>query len=133
MFCLLLAGVSALVVRRMVAVGVLDTPNARSAHARPTPKGGGVGVVAAFMAGIVALYAFAEFSRIADPYFRGVILASGAIAAVAFGDDTHRWPFTVKLGAQLAAAALAVGSGLVVDRVNVPLAGAVGLGWAGCR
>ena len=115
----------------MVVVGVMDRPNSRSAHVRPTPKGGGVGVVVAFMAGMVLLYAFAEFSRIADPYFRGVILASGAIAAVAYGDDTHDWPFTVKLGAQLGAALLAVGSGLVVERLNLPGVGAVALGWAG--
>ena len=131
MFCAALALLSALVVHRMIGVGVLDTPNARSAHARPTPKGGGVGVVVAFVVGIVALYAFAEFARIADPYFRGVILASVAIAVVAFLDDTHDWPFTVKLGAQLGAAVLAVGSGLVVDGVNLPLAGPVALGWAG--
>ena len=115
----------------MIAVGVLDRPNARSAHARPIPKGGGVGVVAAFMAGIVALYAFAAFARIADPYFRGVILASGAIAGVAWLDDTRNWPFTVKLAAQVGAAVLAVGSGLYVAEVNVPLLGPVALGWAG--
>ena len=130
-FLAVLAMLSALVVRRMIGVGVLDTPNARSAHARPTPKGGGVGVVVAFVAGIVALYAFAEFARIADPYFRGVILASVAIAVVAFLDDTRDWPFTVKLGAQLGAAVLAVGSGLVVDGVNLPLAGPLALGWVG--
>ena len=44
------------------------------------PKGGGVGVVAAFLVGVAALYRYAEFSRLADPYFRGLILASFAIA-----------------------------------------------------
>jgi UDP-GlcNAc:undecaprenyl-phosphate GlcNAc-1-phosphate transferase len=131
LFFMALAGLSALVVRFMIGVGVMDTPDARKAHVRPTPKGGGVGVVAAFMAGIVLLYGFAEFSRLADGYFRGVILASGAIAVVAFLDDTRNWPFTVKLGGQVGAALLAVGSGLYVDRLNLPVLGPVSLGWFG--
>ena len=131
LFFVALAGLSAAVVRGMIGVGVMDTPDARKVHTRPIPKGGGVGVVVAFMAGILLLYAFAEFSRLADGYFRGVILASGAIAVVAFLDDTREWPFTVKLGGQVAAALLAVGSGLYVDRLNLPLLGPVELGWFG--
>ena len=131
LFFVALAGLSAAVVRGMIGAGVMDTPDARKVHTRPIPKGGGVGVVVAFMAGILLLYAFAEFSRLADGYFRGVILASGAIAVVAFLDDTREWPFTVKLGGQVAAALLAVGSGLYVDRLNLPLLGPVELGWFG--
>ena len=131
-----LAGLSAGVVRLMVGVGVMDLPDAgrpgaRKAHARPVPKGGGVGVVAAFLVGTVILYRYAEFARLADPYFRGVILAAAAIALVAFLDDIRDWPFAIKLGAQVAAAAVAVGSGLVVDRLNLPGLGPVTLGWAG--
>ena len=130
-FCIALAGLSAVVVRAMIGVGVMDTPDARKMHTRPVPKGGGVGVVAAFLTGIVLLYAFAEFSRLADAYFRGMILASVAIAVVAFMDDARNWNFSVKLAAQLGAALLAVGSGLYVSAVNLPLAGPVELGWVG--
>jgi len=124
------------VVRLMVGVGVMDLPDAgrpdaRKAHARPVPKGGGVGVVAAFLVGTLILYRYAEFARLADPYFRGVILAATAIALVAFLDDIRDWSFAIKLGAQVAAAAVAVGSGLVVDRLNLPGLGPVALGWAG--
>ncbi len=130
-FSLFLAGLSAAVVRAMIGVGVMDTPDARKVHTAPIPKGGGVGVVAAFLAGIVLLYAFAEFSRLADGYFRGVILAAAAIAGVAYLDDVRVWPFWVKLGGQVFAALLAVGSGLYVQTVNLPVLGAVDLGWAG--
>ena len=115
----------------MTRVGVLDRPDARKAHNRPIPKGGGVGVVAAFLLGMALLYRYAGFARIADPYFRGVILASAAIALVAFLDDLWDWPFTVKLAAQVAAALLAVGSGLSIRDVRVPDIGAVPLGWLG--
>jgi len=131
LFCAAMAGLSAAVVRFMITAGVLDQPDARKAHRRVIPKGGGVGVVAAFLVGTAILYGFAGFSRIADGYFLGVILAASAIALVAFLDDLRDWPFTVKLGAQLAAAAVAVASGLVVTVVNVPGWGAVPLGLVG--
>ena len=41
-----LALLSAVVVRLMIGIGVMDTPDARKSHSRPTPKGGGVGVLA---------------------------------------------------------------------------------------
>ena len=133
---LALAGLSALLVRVMVGVGVMDLPDAghaggRKAHARPVPKGGGVGIVVAFLVGTLVLYRYAEFSRIADPSFRGVILAAAGIALVAFLDDIRDWPFAIKLGAQVLAAAVAVGSGVVVDALNLPGVGPVALGWAG--
>ena len=93
-----LALLSAAVVQAMIAVRVLDRPDARKAHTQDTPKGGGVGVVVAFLIGIAVLYRFAEFARLADPYFTGVIEASMAIAVVAFLDDLYDWKFTIKLG-----------------------------------
>jgi UDP-GlcNAc:undecaprenyl-phosphate GlcNAc-1-phosphate transferase len=126
-----LALVSALIVAAMISARVMDVPNARSSHARPTPKGGGVGVVVAFMLGITVLYGYADFSRIADVYFRGVILAALAIAVVAFLDDLADWPFAVKLGAQAAAALAAAGTGMYVRVLNLPYLGPLDLGWAG--
>jgi UDP-GlcNAc:undecaprenyl-phosphate GlcNAc-1-phosphate transferase len=115
----------------MTKVGVVDVPGERSSHTRPTPKGGGVGIVAAFLVGMAVLYGFASFSRIADPYFRAVIAAAAGIAIVAYLDDVLAWPAWVKLVAQLGAAAIAVGAGLWVQEIRVPLIGAVQLGWLG--
>lgn len=131
LFCAGLAGISALVVRATIDARVMDRPNARSAHTRPTPKGGGIGIVVAFMLGIAVLYGFADFSRIAGPYFRGVILAAFAIAVVSFIDDLRDWPFMVKLATQVLAAAAAIFSGLYVNEIRVPFWGAVQLGWLG--
>ena len=103
-----LALLSAAVVQVMIAVRVMDRPDPRKVHTRDTPKGGGVGVVVAFLVGIAVLYRFAEFARLADPYFIGVIEASMAIAVVAFLDDLYDWKFTIKLAAQILAAVVAV-------------------------
>ncbi|MDE2199960.1 MAG: undecaprenyl/decaprenyl-phosphate alpha-N-acetylglucosaminyl 1-phosphate transferase [Rhodospirillales bacterium] len=130
-FAVAMALVSAVTVRAMITARVMDAPDARKAHAVPTPKGGGVGVVVAFLLGISVLYGTARFARLADPYFRGVILASIAIAVVAFVDDLRDWPFGVKLAAQLLAALAAIGSGLYVQVFSFPYFGAVDLGWWG--
>jgi UDP-GlcNAc:undecaprenyl-phosphate GlcNAc-1-phosphate transferase len=126
-----LAVLSALLVRGMIAFRLMDTPNARKAHDCPTPKGGGVGIVAAFLIGTALLYEFAAFSRLANPYFLGVIAAAAAIAIVAFLDDIYDWRFTVKLGAQLLAGVVAIGSGLYVRIYNLPYLGPLDLGWFG--
>ncbi len=130
-FAAVLAGLSASTVHMMIGVGILDRPDPRKAHAAPTPKCGGVGVVVAFLAGMFVLYHFADFARLGEPYFRGVILASAGIAAVAFLDDLRDWPFAVKLVAQVLAALLAVGSGLYVRVYRLPYVGPVDIGWLG--
>ncbi|MGH7044011.1 MAG: glycosyltransferase family 4 protein [Acetobacteraceae bacterium] len=131
LFAACLACLSAAVVRGMIAIRLMDRPNGRSAHARPTPKCGGLGPVAAFVVGLLVLYGWADFSRLAHPYFIGVIAASVAIAVVALIDDLVDWPFAVKLAAQLLAALAAVASGVYVHDYAVPYAGVVFVGWIG--
>jgi UDP-GlcNAc:undecaprenyl-phosphate GlcNAc-1-phosphate transferase len=126
-----LAVLSAVTVRLMIAVRLLDRPNARSAHIVPTPKGGGVGIVVAFLVGVVVLYRYADFARLADAYFLGVIGAATAIAIVALLDDLVDFPFTVKLAAQVLAALVAVGTGLYLRDYRVPYLGGLYVGWVG--
>ncbi len=130
-FCACLALLSAAAVWGMTRVGAIDTPGTRSSHTKPTPKGGGVGIVAAFLLGMGVLYQYAVFSRIADPYFRAVMLAALGIAVVAYLDDVLYWPASVKLLAQVAAAMLAVGGGLSLTFLRLPVFGTVQLGWLG--
>ncbi len=126
-----LALLSALVVRLMIAFPILDHPDPRKAHTRPTPKGGGLGIVVAFLAGMLVLFGIARSARLADPQFLGVILAAAAIAAVALADDMRDFRFTVKLAAQTLAALVALGSGLSLTRLALPYVGPVDLGWLG--
>jgi UDP-GlcNAc:undecaprenyl-phosphate GlcNAc-1-phosphate transferase len=128
-FAAALALLSAAVVRAMIAARVLDRPDPRKVHTLDTPKGGGVGVVVAFLVGIAVLYRFAEFARLADEYFIGVIEASVAIAVVAFLDDLFDWKFTVKLAIQVLAALVAVGSGIYVVDYRLPYVGPLYIGW----
>src|SRR6202012_6166030 len=120
--------ISAAVVLAMISARIMDRPELRKLHVKPTPKGGGVAVVVTFLAGIAVLYRYGEFARLADPYFRGVIEASLAIAIVSFLDDLYDWPFSIKLSAQVAAALVAVSSGLYVTDLHIPYQG---LFWGG--
>jgi UDP-N-acetylmuramyl pentapeptide phosphotransferase/UDP-N-acetylglucosamine-1-phosphate transferase len=55
--------------------GILDHPNARSSHSRPTPRGGGLGLLAALGIGLIPAL-IPEF---------GVSAAAIAVAALGFG------------------------------------------------
>ncbi|MFC7736032.1 glycosyltransferase family 4 protein [Roseomonas sp. GCM10028921] len=129
-FAALLVLLSAGVVRLLIAYPMLDDParRAATAHKVPTPRGGGLGIVAAFVAGMVMLYGTARFARIAEAEFIGIILAALAIAGVALLDDLLDFRFVVKLVAQAGAAMVALASGLVVTRLAVPWVGVVELG-----
>lgn len=128
LICPVLALVSALTVRAMIARPILDHPNHRSAHARPTPKGGGLGPVLAFALGMLAFHAT---DPAGDWRSLGVVLAALAIAGVALADDLRDFRFIVKLLAQAAAALVAVAAGLVLHRLSLPLLGEVELGALG--
>ena len=126
-----LAIFSGIIVRVMVTLGVPDKPDARKAHTETTPKSGGVGIVCAFLLGVLLLYRYGQVSRLAEPYFIGVIAASLLIALVSMLDDLLDMSFAVKLGTQLIAALAVIVSGLWVHSVALPFFGTFALGWAG--
>jgi len=118
-------------VRAMMARPILDHPEARKMHQRPTPKGGGVGPVLAFVLGMLVLYHLMPPNPMADGRYVGVILAAVAIAGVALADDVRDFRFVVKLTAQAVAALVALGAGLVLHTLSLPGIGAVPLGVLG--
>ncbi len=121
--------VSVCVCMLVMRLGVLDVPNARSSHERPTPSTGGIGIFAAFAVGLAFVWATED----------GLACGAAAIAAAAAGmaligllDDLGRFAtFRVKLAVQIAAAAAVPASGIAFTHFPVPGVGAVGLGWAG--
>ncbi|MFN6954305.1 MAG: glycosyltransferase family 4 protein [Acetobacteraceae bacterium] len=121
----LLAALSALVVRALIARPILDMPDARKAHARPTPTAGGLGVVAAVAGGMAVLWAAGD----AGPAQHAALLAAAAaMAALGLLDDRFDLPALPRLLAQAAAAAVAIAGGLVLERVSLPWIGEVALG-----
>ncbi len=125
---LLAWGLTAGLRRYALARSLLDIPNARSSHSLPTPRGGGVAIVLAFLLGLLA----APLVGVALPpaLLWAMLGAGGGIALLGFLDDhghiAARWRL---LGHFMAAAwALYWLGGLPVLR----LFGAdIDLGWFG--
>ncbi|EJM55284.1 MraY family glycosyltransferase [Pseudomonas sp. GM48] len=114
--------------RYALARSIVDVPNARSSHSIPTPRGGGVAIVIAFL---LALPFLAWAQLVTMPMLIAIGGAGGLIAIVGFIDDhghiAARWRL---LGHFCAAAwALFCLGGLP----PITLFGwAVDLGWLGC-
>jgi UDP-GlcNAc:undecaprenyl-phosphate GlcNAc-1-phosphate transferase len=126
-----LALFSGIIVRVMISIGVPDHPDARKAHVQTTPKSGGVGIVLAFLLGVMLLYRYGQVSRLAETYFIGVIAAAVLMAVVSFIDDLLNISFVIKLATQMAAALVAVAAGLWVHVLALPYYGTIDIGWLG--
>lgn len=82
----------------------LDLPNQRSSHRTPTPRGGGVGIVVGFVAGLAAwLLLGGSLSPRAIGWLAGALLVAG----VSFVDDLHPLPAAPRLATHGASAGIA--------------------------
>lgn len=113
------AATSALLIRRMIAVAVLDTPGHRSAHTRPTPKGGGIGVIGAFLIFFVPLRLVCHLPPF-TPDTTGLMIAVAFLALVSWLDDVWQWHPLIKLAAQIGAALLVTATTLPMDGFGSP-------------
>jgi len=124
-FASLLAGWMLVGVLRMLTVrwGLVDLPNARSSHAKPTARGGGIAIV------LVTLLTVAiDFSLHGIPGSLSVawIVGGGLVAGVGFLDDLKGLSAVARAGAQLLAAIL------LLNAIDIPAVSAsLGLttGW----
>jgi len=80
---------------------LLDVPNLRSSHASPTPRGGGVAIVIAFLA---AAFLLTVLGLMDVRVLGALLIGGGAIASVGFLDDRWHLRTSVRLGVHLAAA-----------------------------
>jgi UDP-N-acetylmuramyl pentapeptide phosphotransferase/UDP-N-acetylglucosamine-1-phosphate transferase len=101
---------------RFAAGQVLDTPNQRSSHTRPTPRGGGVAIVAGFLIGLALWLANGgSLSPRALGWLAGAVLVAG----VSFVDDLRSLPALPRLVTHLLGAAIITVAG--VQERELPL------------
>ncbi len=130
LFALVCAGLAAAITWAMARWAVLvDVPNARSSHLTPTPRGGGLGILLAFAAGLVGLRAVADLPD--QPGLIGLIVGAVLMGIAGLADDIRAMSFATKLAAQVVASVLAMAGGLVISVLYVPGIGAVELGSLG--
>ena len=108
---------------------ILDIPNERSSHARPTLRGGGLAIVAITLAGWL-LYGLLNpemscFSLLA--YTGGAVL----VASISWLDDLHRLPNKVRFAAHCIGAILIIVGFGYWKTVSVPIFDNLHLGWWG--
>lgn len=104
-------------------IGAIDEPRARGLHQFPTPRLGGL----AILAGVVAAgLAFLPH----DQQTRGILIGAGVIVAVGVADDLLELSADVKLAGQILAAVIPVASGVRVDTMTLPFVGHIDLGQA---
>ena len=106
---------------------IVDMPNERSSHTRPTPRGGGLVIVSVtllcgFLLAVVSLPGGSWITCV--PYLGGSLL----VAIVSWLDDVRTLPSWLRLGAHLLAACIAVAGLGYWKEVSLPLVGTVSLG-----
>jgi Fuc2NAc and GlcNAc transferase len=133
--CWLLVGI---VRRVMVRRGVLDLPNARSSHARPTARGGGLAIVLVTLAAVALDFLW---HGIPGPLAVAWLMGGGIVAAAGLLDDLRGLPATVRASAHVLGAILllnAVNGPAVLSSLHLPTAwvlpfwalGGLGIVWS---
>jgi len=119
-------------------LGPIDHPNDRSLHRLPTPRTGGIAIVASAFTGIILSWILAfwidgESTNRLDRYPELISILAGALflAVLSYLDDRAGLPVWVRFVCHLIAASGVVFGGRVfVHSLSVPALGDVELGWA---
>lgn len=80
--------------RNASRLGLVQAPNARSSHVKPTPTGGGIGIVLGMI--VAGAYAAVQLGWTAGL----VLVAAMLLAAVGLRDDVKSVHWTIRLGTQ---------------------------------
>ncbi|GAB6858997.1 NAD-dependent epimerase/dehydratase family protein [Microbacterium xylanilyticum] len=106
-------------------LGVVDVPNERSSHARPTLRGGGVGPLVGILVGGGVVAAGLIDSRETVP-FVAVVLSAAVMGVVGAVEDLRGLDVTVRAGSQLLVGAFAtIGLGAFVGAPGWVIIGGV--------
>ena len=125
--------------RRTSKMFRLDHPNERSLHTVPTPRTGGVSIIGSLFLGLIAVQVLGQqvmrdgLSWLGWAHLESWILGlTMLVGLVSFADDRRGVPVWFRLGCQFTASGiLALGAGLVLPAVEIPLLGIVEFGWLG--
>jgi UDP-N-acetylmuramyl pentapeptide phosphotransferase/UDP-N-acetylglucosamine-1-phosphate transferase len=95
---------------------VIDRPTERSLHDKPVPRGGGLAILGACLAALVATGAVLGFAADVTWVAAGAVL----VAVVSYWDDRSGLRASVRLAAHVIAAALLVVGGIGLTHVVLP-------------
>ena len=113
-------------VRRLT---IIDIPNERSSHSQPTPRGGGISLVAMTIIGLVGSQMIWQLIS-----WRGLmfyVVAAILIAAVSWLDDLQSLSAKVRFLAHFIAAGLVIAEWGYWENLHIPLLGTIQIGQLG--
>lgn len=118
--------------RLALRLGALSSPGGRNVHKAPTPRLGGLAIVAAFFVPLIGLYfvesAIAAMVRAETRKVIGLALGGILVSAVGAVDDVRHVRPLYKIAVQIAAAGIAFWAGYRIEVVLLPFAGELNMG-----
>ena len=109
---------------------LIDVPNQRSSHSRPTPRGGGLVIATLTLLGTVMFY-LSGGASLPVLAFAAFFAATLLVSTISWLDDLKSLSSRLRLTAHaIAAVAIVAGVGYI-DRIQLPLLGIIDLGWIG--
>ena len=124
------AAVTPLVRWVSVRVGAIDRPSDRKVHPKPTPTGGGLGILIGVLFGLAIAYLIPEFRRLYRQTLelQGTIFAALVITAVGLLDDRRGLSAPAKAAGQILAAGLLILNGVELLFFWFPSQGVISMG-----
>lgn len=109
---------------------ILDVPNERASHTRPTPRGGGLVIV------LTAVISWLVYLLIVGAGRSGVqilayLVGAGAVAFISWRDDLQSIPYWLRFAVHSGAALLALAFIGYWHDIKLPVAGSFEIGWLG--
>ncbi|UFT98895.1 undecaprenyl/decaprenyl-phosphate alpha-N-acetylglucosaminyl 1-phosphate transferase [Radiobacillus kanasensis] len=105
-------------------IGAIDHPNYRKVHTKATPRLGGLAIFLGVVIGLL-------YIRPEHPQLLEIVLGAFIIVITGLLDDKYQLKPILKLSGQIAATIIVISSGLIIDRITIPLLGVIELhGWS---
>ena len=119
----------ALTIRISLKTGVLDQPNHRSSHVKPTPRLGGVGILTGSAAGLIFFVISSGLPLGQFPLT--LILMLAAAALVGLIDDLFNLPVIIRMPIYILFAGLIGKYAASIDKIELPGLPTLGIGLVG--
>ena len=102
-----------------IKLGAIDMPKKRGMHNKPMPRMGGIAIVVGFMATVLLLYNFVEYSDVKK--LIGFFIGATIIVILGMVDDVKNLPAKLKFAVQIIAALIPVMFGVRIHVVLWPV------------
>ena len=112
-------------IRWSLFLGIIDEPNQRSSHEKPTPRGGGMAIVFTF---VLFMFIVRRQLGIASSPFWGLIINAVLIAGLGFLDDLYTLRQLPRIIGWVVIALNSISYGIEINSISIPFIGLIEFG-----